>query len=163
MRKNRYLDMIEIAIIAGAYAALTLLIQPLSFGEIQFRLSEILMLLVFYNKKYSLSLIIGCLIANFWSPYLLWDIIFGTLATALACLFMTKSKTLIVASIWPAVFNGLIVGAEIAILNKISYLLCVVTVAFGEFIVVTIFGTIVFKSLMQNPEIKNLICEKNKT
>ena len=158
MKKNKYLDLIEISVIAALYVVLTIVVQPISFGEIQFRLSEILMLLVFYNRKYSVSLILGCLIANLWSPYLLWDMIFGTLATALSCLFMVKSKSLIVASIWPTIFNALIVGAEIAILSDISYLFCILTVGFGELVVVTIFGTIVFKTLMQNPDIKELIC-----
>jgi uncharacterized membrane protein len=158
MKKNKYLDLIEISVIAALYVVLTIVVQPISFGEIQFRLSEILMLLVFYNRKYSVSLILGCLIANLWSPYLLWDMIFGTLATALSCLFMVKSKSLIVASIWPTIFNALIVGAEIAILSDISYLFCILTVGFGELVVVTVFGTIVFKTLMQNPDIKELIC-----
>lgn len=158
MKKNKYLDLIEIAVFAALYVVLTIVVQPISFGEIQFRLSEILMLLVFFNRKYSLSMIIGCLIANLWSPYLLWDMIFGTMATALSCLFMTKSKTLIVASIWPTVFNAIIVGLEIAILSKIPFIFCVATVGFGEFVVVTILGTIVFKTLMQNPDIKELIC-----
>lgn len=158
MKKNKYLDLIEISVIAALYVVLTIVVQPISFGEIQFRLSEILMLLVFYNRKYSVSLILGCLIANLWSPYLLWDMIFGTLATALSCLFMVKSKSLIVASIWPTIFNALIVGAEIAILSDISYLFCILTVGFGELVVVTVFGTIVFKTLMQNQDIKELIC-----
>ena len=158
MKKNKYLDLIEISVIAALYVVLTIVVQPISFVEIQFRLSEVLMLLVFYNRKYSLSMILGCLIANLWSPYLLWDMIFGTLATALSCLFMVKSKSLIVASIWPTIFNALIVGAEIAILSNISYLFCILTVGFGELVVVTVFGTIVFKTLMQNPDIKELIC-----
>lgn len=158
MKRNKYLDLIEISVIAALYVVLTIVVQPISFGEIQFRLSEVLMLLVFYNRKYSLSMILGCLIANLWSPYLLWDMIFGTLATALSCLFMVKSKSLIVASIWPTVFNALIVGAEIAILSNISYLFCILTVGFGELVVVTVFGTIVFKTLMQNTDIKELIC-----
>jgi uncharacterized membrane protein len=158
MKKNKYLDLIEISVIAALYVVLTIVVQPISFREIQFRLSEILMLLVFYNRKYSVSLILGCLIANLWSPYLLWDMIFGTLATALSCLFMVKSKSLIVASIWPTIFNALIVGAEIAILSDISYLFCILTVGFGELVVVTVFGTIVFKTLKQNPDIKELIC-----
>ena len=158
MKKNKYLDLIEIAVFAALYVVLTIVVQPISFGEIQFRLSEILMLLVFFNRKYSVSMIIGCLIANLWSPYLLWDMIFGTMATALSCLFMIKSKTLIVASIWPTVFNAIIVGLEIAILSKIPFIFCVATVGFGEFVVVTILGTIVFKTLMQNPDIKELIC-----
>lgn len=157
MRKRLYKDIFDIAIIASIYVVLTIVIQPLAYGELQFRLSEVLMLMVFFNKKYSTSMIIGCLIANLWSPYLIWDMMFGTLATAISCLFIVKSKHLIVASIWPAVFNGLIVGAEIAILSNLNYGLCVLSVAIGEVVVVTIVGTILFSILSKNKEIINLI------
>lgn len=157
MRKRLYKDIFDIAIVASIYVVLTIVIQPLAYGELQFRLSEVLMLMVFFNKKYSTSMIIGCLIANLWSPYLIWDMMFGTLATAIACLFIVKSKHLIVASIWPAVFNGLIVGAEIAILSNLNYGLCVLSVAIGEVVVVTIVGTILFSILSKNKEIINLI------
>lgn len=157
MRKKLYKDIFDIAIVASIYVVLTIVIQPLAYGELQFRLSEVLMLMVFFNKKYSTSMIIGCLIANLWSPYLLWDMMFGTLATAIACLFISKSKHLIVASIWPAIFNGLIVGAEIAILSKLNYGLCMVSVAIGEIVVVTIIGTILFTILSRNEEILKLI------
>ena len=157
MRKRLYKDIFDIAIVASIYVVLTIVIQPLAYGELQFRLSEVLMLMVFFNKKYSTSMIIGCLIANLWSPYLMWDMMFGTLATAISCLFIVKSKHLIVASIWPAVFNGLIVGAEIAILSNLNYGLCVLSVAMGEVVVVTIVGTILFSILAKNKEIINLI------
>ncbi len=157
MRKKLYKDIFDIAIVASIYVVLTIVIQPLAYGELQFRLSEVLMLMVFFNKKYSTSMIIGCLIANLWSPYLIWDMMFGTLATAISCLFIVKSKHLIVASIWPAVFNGLIVGAEIAILSNLNYGLCVLSVAIGEVVVVTIVGTILFSILSKNKEIINLI------
>ena len=77
--------------------------------------------------------------------------------SAISCLFIVKSKHLIVASIWPAVFNGLIVGAEIAILSNLNYGLCVLSVAMGEVVVVTIVGTILFSILSKNKEIINLI------
>lgn len=160
MRKNNKIkDLVEIAIIASLYVVLTVLVEPLSYNGTQFRISEILMILCFFNKKYSLSMIIGCLIANLWSPYLLWDMIFGTTATALACFFMTKSKHLVVATLFPVIFNGLIVGAEIAILDKLPFGLMALSVAFGEFVVVTVFGTIIFTTLIKNSEIRKLICE----
>ena len=43
MKKNKYLDLIEISVIAALYVVLTIVVQPISFGEIQFRLSEVLM------------------------------------------------------------------------------------------------------------------------
>ena len=52
------------AIIAATYAVLTLVIAPLAYSEIQFRLSEIMVFLAFYNKKWIFGLIVGCFIAN---------------------------------------------------------------------------------------------------
>lgn len=39
------------AMVATIYAVLTLMIQPLAYRELQLRLSEIVVLLAFYNKK----------------------------------------------------------------------------------------------------------------
>ena len=64
------------AIIACAYAILTLVIAPLAYSEIQFRLSEIMVFLAFYNKKYIPGLIIGCFIANMPSPLGFYDMFF---------------------------------------------------------------------------------------
>ena len=54
----------ESAIIAALYAALTWLFAPISYGPVQFRISEVLVLLVVLNPKYAISLIIGCFVAN---------------------------------------------------------------------------------------------------
>lgn len=56
------------AMIASIYAALTLVISPIAYSEIQFRLSEIMVFLAFYNRKYIPGLIIGCIVANLFSP-----------------------------------------------------------------------------------------------
>lgn len=39
------------AMVATIYAVLTLMIQPLAYRELQLRLSEIVVLLAFYNKN----------------------------------------------------------------------------------------------------------------
>ncbi|MEG0615185.1 MAG: QueT transporter family protein, partial [Oscillospiraceae bacterium] len=57
-----------IAMVAAAYFALTVLITPLSYGMVQFRFSEILVLLCFYKKDYCYSMAVGCLLANLFSP-----------------------------------------------------------------------------------------------
>ena len=71
--------------------------------------------------------------------------------------FISKSKHLFIASLWPAIFNGLIVGAEIAILSKLNYGMCFMFVSLGEVVVVTIIGTILFTILQKNEEIIKLI------
>ena len=56
------------AMIACVYAALTIACSSIAYGGIQFRISEILIFLAFYNKKYIPGLIIGCFLANLPSP-----------------------------------------------------------------------------------------------
>lgn len=59
MKKNNIKFIAESAIIAALYVALTWIFSPISYGPIQFRISEILVLLVVLNPKYALSLILG--------------------------------------------------------------------------------------------------------
>ena len=88
-------NLVRLALVAALYAALTLALPGLSFGAVQFRFSEILVLLCFYRKDYSISLILGCFIANCFSPMALMDMIFGTLATAIAVIPMFYIKNLV--------------------------------------------------------------------
>ena len=90
------------ALIATVYVVITVLVTPLSYGPIQLRFSEILVLFCFFNKRYGTGLTLGCLIANLFSPLGFIDVLFGTLATALACLGIMFSKWLILA----IVFSG---------------------------------------------------------
>lgn len=99
------------AMIASVYAALTLAISPIAYSEIQFRLSEIMVFLAFYNKKYIPGLIIGCIIANLFSPMGLLDVIFGTISTIIVCITMYVIKNRYLAAIIGAIITGLIIGA----------------------------------------------------
>ena len=64
MKKFNVRFIAESAIIAGLYVALTWLLAPISYGAVQFRISEFLILLVVLNPKYAYALVIGCFIAN---------------------------------------------------------------------------------------------------
>lgn len=151
MQKNEFLstkNIVRLALVAAAYAALTVLIQPLSYGPVQFRLSEMLVLLAFYRKDYSISLILGCFIANLFSPFGLYDIIFGTLATALAVLPMYYVKNIFVAALFPVITNGLLVGYELFLVGE-PFLFSVGTVALGELVVVFVLGIMLFKLILE--------------
>ncbi len=160
-KKMRFL--VEGSIIAALYVALTYALSFISFGEIQFRIAEILMLLCFFNKKYSIALILGCFIANLFSPYGLPDIIFGTLATVVACLLITlfRGKHLWLASTMVPIAN-IIVGLEIVIMNSIPWtgaILTILSVFVGEFVVVCLVGVPIFKWLLKNETFKELIMD----
>ena len=65
-------------IVAALYIAVTILIQPIAFGALQFRVSEIFNHLIVFNKKYFFGIIIGVFLANlFLSPMPAFDVTFG--------------------------------------------------------------------------------------
>ena len=106
------------AVIAAVYAALTVALAPISYGAIQFRISEALIFLAFYNKKFIPGLVAGCFIANLGSSLGLPDIIFGTFATLLAVVSMSLLHNRYLAALAGALFNGIIVGIELTIIFK---------------------------------------------
>ncbi len=142
------------AIIAAIYAALTLGLAPISYMAIQFRLSEILVLLAFVNPALAPGLVLGTFIANLFSPLGLIDVVFGTIATLLSIIFMIRSKNMWIASIYPTIFNGIIIGLELHFVFALPLALTILQVAAGEFIVVTILGVPLVKQLLKNKAIK---------
>lgn len=72
------------AVIAVLYAAVTLMLQPISYGLVQFRVSEAFMLLAALTPSAVPGLFIGCLLANYFGGFGIIDILFGSIATLLA-------------------------------------------------------------------------------
>ena len=141
--------LVATAMVAAVYMVLTLLIAPLSFGLVQVRFSEMLMLLAFLDKKYAPGLVLGCFLANCFSPFGMMDIVFGTGCTAAAMFFVTKfAKTLISASLW-VVFCNAFIGIELYLFGSPLWL-SIGMVALGEFLSVTCCGVALFRVLERN-------------
>lgn len=69
-------------IVAALYIAITAVIQPIAFSNIQFRIPEIFNHLVVFNKKYFFGVVIGVFLSNlFFSTLLPYDLIFGVAHT----------------------------------------------------------------------------------
>ncbi len=68
------------------YATITILLYPFSFGPLQLRVSEALCVLALLTPEGGAGIVFGCLIANVFSPSGPLDLLFGTLASALASL-----------------------------------------------------------------------------
>lgn len=154
------------ALIAAIYAVVTLAIAPFAYGNIQFRVSEVLVLLAVFDPLYIGGLTLGCLIANLLGPNGPMDVIFGTLATFISvyAIYLTgkliknyKIK-LLVASIWPTVFNGLIIGWMLNKLYGLPLILSIVEVALGELVVITCIGVPLF--LVAGSRFKNAMTFK---
>ena len=146
MKRITVKDIVSNALIAALYVVMTLITYPISFLGIQFRFAEILVLLCFFRKDYSIGLIIGCAIANLMSAIGLVDVGFGTLATILACTCMMFCKHLAIACIFPVLFNAFIVGFELYQFLGCPFWLSVGEVAIGEFTVMVV-GYILFMLL----------------
>ena len=146
--------------IACIYAVLTIFVlAPIAYGGIQFRLTEIMIFLAFYEKKYIPGLVVGCLIANIPSSLGVWDMCFGTFATLLACLSMSYLKNLYLGAFAGALFNGVIVGLELNLILELPLVLSISEVFIGEFVVLLI-GVYVFKWIEKNEALmKNIILE----
>ena len=69
------------AAIAAIYVVLTMVFLPISFGPIQFRISELLCVLPYFTPAAIPGLFIGCLLANFLGGAAALDVIFGSIAT----------------------------------------------------------------------------------
>ena len=149
MRNIKTQDIALTAVIAAIYAALTLATFPISFLGIQFRLSEIMIILAFFNRKYSFGLVLGCALANLASPLGFYDVLFGTIATLLTVLALCFIPYLAVNLFLAVAFNAFIVGAELYFLLGEGFWLSVASVAIGEAAVLLV-GDIIFFFLRKN-------------
>lgn len=135
------------AVIGALYAALTLLLAPISYGSLQLRVSEALTLLPIVTPAAIPGLFVGCLLANILGGCSLWDIVFGSLATLLAaCGSYALRKRPVLAAVCPVIANGVIVGAVLSYVWGLPLWLTMAEVAIGEMGAVLI-GFVMLKAL----------------
>ena len=142
------------AVTGAAYAALTMLLAPISYGAIQCRVSEVLCILPFFIPCTAWGLFAGCAIANLLSAAGIFDVVFGSLATLLAaiCTYKLRDKFWL-SALMPVLFNGVIVGAVVhfCYAPAIALPLCMLSVAAGEAVACLIVGPILISVLRRMP------------
>ena len=144
------------AMIAAVYVALTLLASAmgLSSGVIQFRFSEALCILPIFLPEAIPGLFIGCLISNLIAGGVIWDIIFGTMATLIGALGAYLLRRLperyaFVATIPTILSNAIIVPfiLQMAYGVQDGYWFLFMTVGIGEVLSAGVLGTFLYKNL----------------
>lgn len=144
MNKITLKDITTEVLIATIYVIFVFLFYFLSFEAIQFRIAEIMLILVFYNKKHLLGLITGTFIANWLGVFGIVDALFGTAATliVLILLILFKKRWIISLILIPPLINGLIISLEIAIIYDLwnEYLINFSLIFLGEFLVLLLIG-----------------------
>lgn len=144
------------AIVAAIYVVLTILLSAFSYGDIQFRIAEMLLFLIFFRRDFIVGLALGTIVANAFSPLIPWDMLFGTLATLIVGGLISITPKMWPAIIYATVINGLIIGAELYFILGLPFWLSALSVALGELVVMVI-GYLVFLSLRKNEYFTNII------
>lgn len=145
------------AMVAATYVALTVVFAWISYYGVQFRVAELLLILVLFNKRHIWGVAIGCFIANLLGPVGIVDAVWGTVATLIACGFMVYIKNYKISLLFPAIMNGLIVGIYLNRLFDLPLLLTMAQVAFGEFVVVYLIGIPVYLKLRKQPKVVEIL------
>jgi uncharacterized membrane protein len=128
------------AAIAALYVVLTLIFQPISFGQCQVRVSEALTLTPALWPEAIPGLFVGCFIANTLGGNGPWDIFLGSAATLFAAFLTRKAKNDFLAAASPVVVNALVVGCYMSRLTETPVLMWMLSVGFGETIACFMLG-----------------------
>ncbi len=157
MNKDLKLIIFE-AMIATIYVVLVYAFQFMSFGNWQFRIAEVLLILVFFNPRHAIGIVIGTLVANLFSTISIVDVLFGTLATIIALIpmILTRKKPLI-ALIFPVIINAFVIAAMLYYFLDLPYWLSALQVGLGEAAVLYIVGYPIYRLLNQNTYFKEIM------
>ncbi|WP_027967996.1 QueT transporter family protein [Streptococcus equinus] len=148
MKKFTIRDFTQVALVAAIYVVLTVTppLNAISYGAYQFRVSEMLVFLAFYNRKYIAGITLGCMIANLYSFGLI-DVVVGGSQTFV---FLTLGVILFDRYKDQYLFNGLFnkaffyfsllfaasmftIAAELYVVSNAPFLMTWFTSAVGEF------------------------------
>lgn len=142
--------MVQAAMIAAIYIVLTLMLLPVSYGPIQFRVSEALCILPYFTPAAVPGLFIGCMISNALGGSVILDVIFGSLATLIGAVgsYLFR-KTRWAVCLPPIIANTLVIpwvlryayGTE----EMIPYLMF--TIGISEVLAIGVLGNLLMLSL----------------
>ena len=159
--RNRNVTMItQGAIIAALYVVLTMIANALGLANqaIQIRFSEALCILPFFTMAAIPGLTVGCLISNILTGAMIWDVLFGTLATligAIGTYLLRKNKVLMMLP--PVISNAIIVPFVLRYGYGLSWEMngveltipyFAITVGIGEIISVCVLGGALLRALL---------------
>ncbi len=166
-RQKQITRLVHGALIAAVYAAATYALSAISYGPVQFRISEALTVFSVFTPAAVPGLAVGCALGNLTSPYGIWDIVLGSFATLLAAIFarLTRNITFksipVLSVVMPVIFNALIIGAEITLFMPESsasfaaFAITALQIAAGELTVCLLGGIPLFLAVKKSGIFKN--------
>ena len=161
MNKNYTLKLVTGGLIAALYVVLTVLAAQfnLASGAIQVRFSEALTIMPVFTVAAVPGLTIGCVLANLLTGCAAWDVVFGSLATLIGAVGtrLLKDKPLL-AWIPPVLSNMAIIPIILIKVYAVpdAWWFLVLTIGAGEIISCGLLGLLLWRSLKNIPQIKDL-------
>ena len=153
MKKISTKDMTLAAVVAAVYILLTTL-NPISYGMIQMRISEIICIFPFINKKFIPGCFLGVAIANCFSSLGFIDVAIGLIIAAIAYFLIIKIKSPYICAILYSITSGVFVAMELFYIAGTPYGLSFISVA-GSQVIITLIGVPIAKKIIE-------ILQKNK-
>ena len=128
-------------VVAGLYAAITILTASFAYGDIQFRIADAMCLLVVLEPSLTVGLTLGCVIAT----VSVLDIVVGSAATLIGCLLTARMKKTWLLPLPTILANAVLVGAMLAFVLTpetfwLGFALKGAQVAAGEIAVLYVLG-----------------------
>ncbi|KOO46227.1 QueT transporter family protein [Priestia koreensis] len=151
---------------AAMYIVVSMIIQPIAFSSIQFRVPEIFNHLVVFNKKYIYGVVLGVFLSNlFFSPMMPYDIVFGV-AQSIIGLVITIFTARFIKSVWKRMWVNTIVftvtmfiiAFELKLALNFPFFYSWGTAAVGEFVVMAI-GMPIMMAIHKKARLDTLIEE----
>ena len=159
--KNNTLKLVTGGLIAALYVVLTVLAAQfnLASGAIQVRFSEALTIMPVFTVAAVPGLAVGCVLANLLTGCAAWDVVFGSLATLIGAVGtrLLKDKPLL-AWIPPVLSNMAIIPIILIKVYAVpdAWWFLVLTIGAGEIISCGLLGLLLWRSLKNIPQIKDL-------
>ena len=144
-RRSSTLFVCQAGIIAAMYVALTYVFAPISFGAVQVRIAEALTILPIFTPAAIPGLFVGCVLGNILGGGVIWDVIFGSIATLLGAIgtYLLKKKNPIFGTIPPILANTLIVPFVLRYaygVDDMAFPLIVLSILAGEILSCGVLG-----------------------
>ncbi len=124
--------LVRSGLIAAVYAVLTIVLAPISYGELQIRVAEALNVLPFFTFAAVPGLFVGCIIANLISPMGLLDLVFGSLATLLSAYLAYRIKDKRLVPLPAVVINAFVIGALLHFVYGLPLVMMILYVGAGQ-------------------------------
>lgn len=154
MKHNNVLYWSQAAMIAALYVALTLAFAPISYGQVQLRISEALTILPVFTPAAIPGLFVGCFLSNIIGGAAMPDILFGSLATLIGAwgTHRLRHAKPLLFPLPPIVANTLIVPLILRYAYAITLPLplMMLTVGIGEVMACGVLGFVLYYALKRH-------------